>query len=313
MTAFIRALDRALTVREIVAASGGAAHIVGEPERRVEGLGALQPGYPHTLTFCDAGSTQDRAAKSQASVILVSEPWQPAADQTRIVVDDPRAAFIHLVEHLLPGSGRPREPATGVHPSARIHADAEISPAAAIGANVAIGAGTRVGANAVIYDNCTIGANCCIGPGAVVGWVGLAYHQGKSGRREFFPHLGGVRIGDWVDVGANSCICRGMLSDTMIGDSAKVGSLVYVSHGTVIGDNAWVSASVALAGHSNVGANAVLGIGAVLIDNVVLAPGVIVGGGGVVTRAAAAGEKLVGVPARHAPGLRRFGPTPRGD
>jgi len=135
---------------------------------------------------------------------------------------------------------------------------------AAIAEGVSIGPGTRVGPGAVIYAGCTIGANCSIGPGAVVGWVGLAYHRGKDGRRTLFPHLGGVRIGDWVDIGANSCLCRGMLSDTLIGDSA-------------------------------------------------IGQGVIVGGGAVVTRTAAEGEKLVGVPARHAPKLRRFGPTPRDD
>ncbi len=91
------------------------------------------------------------------------------------------------------------------------------------------------------------------------------------------------------------------------------GSLVYLSHGTTIGDNAWVSASAAVAGHSAVGGNTVLGIGAVVVDNVALDSDVIVGGGAVVTRPATAGEKLVGVPARHAPDLRRFGPTPRED
>ena len=225
---------------------------------------------------------------------------QPAPEQTLIVVADPRAWFIHAVDALLPGSARPREPAVGAHASASVHADAEVSPSAAIGERVVIGPGTRVGPGAVIYADCTIGANCCIGPGAVIGWVGLAYHQDIDGRRAFFPHLGGVRIGDWVDIGAHSCVCRGMLSDTTVGHSVKVGSLVYLSHGTTVGDHAWVSASAAVAGHASIGANAVLGIGAVVIDNVALEPGVIVGGGGVVTRAAKAGEKLVGAPARHA-------------
>ena len=88
---------------------------------------------------------------------------------------------------------------------------------------------------------------------------------------------------------------------------------MYLGHGTVIGENAWVSAASALAGHSTVGTNGLLGIGAIVIDNTAIGQGVIVGGGAVVTRTAAAGEKLVGVPARHAPKLRRFGPTPRDD
>jgi UDP-3-O-[3-hydroxymyristoyl] glucosamine N-acyltransferase len=289
------------------------ARIVGDPERPVNGLGALSPGQCNTLTFCDAADAQDRLAASNASVIAVCAELNPAKDQTLIIVDDPRTWFVRAVDFLLPGASRPQEPEIGVHPRARVHADAQVSRAAAVGEGVSIGAGTRVGPGAVIYADCTIGANCCIGPGAVIGWVGLAYHQGKDGARVFFPHLGSVRIGDWVDIGANACICRGMLSDTTIGDSAKIGSLVYLSHGTTLGANAWVSASAAVAGHSTIGANGLLGIGAVVVDNVTLAPGVIVGGGGVVTRSATTGEKLVGVPARHSPTLRRFGPTPRED
>jgi UDP-3-O-[3-hydroxymyristoyl] glucosamine N-acyltransferase len=311
MNAFIKPLAGPISVRMLVDQVARAATILGDPERKVDGVGALVPGHPRTLTFCDAADAQRRLALSAASVVAVAAPLQPAPEQTLIVVADPRAWFIHAVDALLPGSARPREPAIGVHATASVHADAEISPAAAIGERVVIGPGTRVGPGAVIYSDCTIGANCCIGPGAVLGWVGLAYHQASDGRRAFFPHLGGVRIGDWVDIGAHSCVCRGMLSDTTIGDSAKVGSLVYLSHGTTLGAHAWVSASAAVAGHASIGANAVLGIGAVVIDNVALEPGVIVGGGGVVTRAAKAGEKLVGVPARHAPALRAFGPTPR--
>jgi UDP-3-O-[3-hydroxymyristoyl] glucosamine N-acyltransferase len=308
---FNKPLDQPISVHALVERMARAATILGDPARQVSGLGALLPGHPRTLTFCDASDAQRRVAQSAASVIAVAAPLQPAPEQTLIVVDDPRAWFIDAVEVLLPGSARPREPEVGVHASASVHAEAEISPAAAVGERVVIGPGTRVGPGAVIYSDCTIGANCCIGPGAVIGWVGLAYHQAKDGRRAFFPHLGGVRIGDWVDIGAHSCVCRGMLSDTTIGDTAKVGSLVYLSHGTTVASHAWISASAAVAGHASIGANAVLGIGAVVIDNVALESGVIVGGGGVVTRDAKAGEKLVGVPARHAPALRAFGPTPR--
>ena len=308
---FIKPLERAISVRALVDSVACAATILGDPAREVDGLGALLPGHPRTLTFCDAADAQRRLALSAASAIVIAAPLQPAPEQTLIVVDDPRAWFIQAVEKLLPGSARPREPEVGVHTSATVHADAEVSSAAAVGERVVIGAGTRVGPGAVIYSDCIIGVNCCIGPGAVIGWVGLAYHQGKDGRRAFFPHLGGVRIGDWVDVGAHACVCRGMLSDTTIGDAAKIGSLVYLSHGTTVGAGAWVSASAAVAGHSSLGANAVLGIGAVVIDNVALEPGVIVAGGGVVTRAAKSGEKLAGVPARPAPAMRAFGPTPR--
>jgi UDP-3-O-[3-hydroxymyristoyl] glucosamine N-acyltransferase len=313
MKAFIRPLARALSARALAAGMGAPATLVGDPERTVRGLGALTPGHPDALTFCDARDAQDRLNASEASVVAVAAPFEPKPQQTLIVVEDPRAWFIDAVEMLLPKSARPSEPAIGVHASAHVHPDAHVSASAAIGEGVRIGAGTHVGPGAVIYADCAIGAHCSIGPGAVIGWVGLAYHQDKRGRRTFFPHLASVRIGDWVDIGANACVCRGMLSDTTVGASAKIGSLVYLSHGTTIGEGAWISASAAIAGHTSVGANALLGIGAIVIDNVALAGDVIVGAGGVLTRSAVTGEKLVGVPAQHAPGLRRFGPTPRED
>jgi UDP-3-O-[3-hydroxymyristoyl] glucosamine N-acyltransferase len=102
-----------------------------------------------------------------------------------------------------------------------------------------------------------------------------------------------------------------MLSHTTIGDAAKIGSLVYVSHGVVVEARAWLSAATAVAGHASIAADALLGIGSVVIDNVAIHEGVLVGGGSVVTRDAAAGSKLYGVPAHPVPRMRRFGPTPR--
>lgn len=119
-------------------------------------------------------------------------------------------------------------------------------------------------------------------------------------------------IGDRVDVGAQACVCRGMLSHTEIGDDVEIGSLVYVSHGVVIGVRSWLSAGTAVAGHARIADAGLLGIGSVVVDNVNLDAGVLVGGGSVVVRHAAAGEKLVGVPAHAVPAMRRFGPTPRG-
>ena len=164
---------------------------------------------------------------------------------------------------------------------------------------------------AIVYADCEIGSDCVIGPNAVVGWVGLSYHDRRNGERLFFPHLAGVRIGDRVDVGAQACICRGMLSHTTIGADAKIGSLVYVSHGVDVGARAWLSAGTAIAGHATIGAGALLGIGSVVVDNVELEPGVCSGGGSVVTRHARAGARLQGVPAHEVAAMRRFGPTPR--
>ena len=313
MNGFVRAFPEPVSAATVVERVGLPAVLQGDPARVAAGIAPLGPGQAGALSFCDAVDARDRVAASPSSVVITAagSGARPRAGQTLIEVEDPRAWFVLAVVALLPGTGRPPAPAPGVHPCARVDASAEVAPSAAIGEGVAIGARTLVGPGAVVYADSTIGADCCIGPNAVIGWVGLAYHRERSGRRLFFPHLASVRLGDGVDVGANACICRGMLSDTVIGAHAKIGSLVYVSHGVVVEENAWISAAGAIAGHSRIGAGALVGIGAVVVDNVAMAPDTLVGGGSVVTRDARAGEKLFGVPARHVPTIRRFGPTPR--
>lgn len=302
-----------LPAATLVGRVGLPAVVLGDSARAAAGIAPLVPGHAGALSFCDAIDARDRVALSPSSVVVTPAGTgvQPRSGQTLIEVEDPRAWFVLAVAALLPGVGRPAAPAPGISPGAHVDPHAEVAPSAAIGDGVTIGPRTLVGPGAVIYEDSTIGADCCIGPNAVIGWVGLAYHRDRSGRRLFFPHLATVRIGDGVDVGANACICRGMLSDTLIGAQAKIGSLVYVSHGVVVEENVWISASGAIAGHSRLGAGALIGIGAVVVDNVVMAPDTLVGGGSVVTRDARPGAKLFGVPARHVPTIRRFGPTPR--
>ena len=310
---FVRLLPQSTTARAIHAGLPGST-LLGDPDRAIRGIGSLGSGGDGVLTFCDAPGASERLVASRAAVVIVPHEAAPApsAAHTLVAVDDVRAAFIDIVATLLPDSARPPDPAPGVAAGAHVDATANVAPTACIGARVRIGPRTHVGPGAVIYDDTDIGSDCVIGPGASIGWVGLAYHDRADGRRLFFPHLGGVRNRDRVDVGAQACVCRGMLSHTLVGDDVKVGSLVYVSHGVVIGERAWLSAGTLVAGHARIAAGALLGIGSVVVDNVNVDEGVLVGGGSVVTRHAAAGEKLYGVPARPVASMRRFGPTPRG-
>ena len=312
MNAFARTLSQPVTARAVAERLPDAS-LIGNPDRRIRAIGALSSRAADVLAFCDAARADERLAGSAAAVVIVPKSIgaRPNDNAAFIAVDDVRSAFIDIVESLLPGSARPIDPAAGIDPSARVDERASVSPLACVGAQVRIGARTRVAPGAVIYDDGEIGDDCFIGPNAVIGWVGLAYHDRTDGRRSFFPHLAGVRIGDRVDIGAHTCVCRGMLSHTTIGDDVKIGSLVYVSHGVVVAPRTWLSAGTAIAGHAMIASDALLGIGAVVVDNVDLGAGVVVAGGSVVTRAASAGTKLLGVPAQPVAAMRRFGPTPR--
>lgn len=311
MSGFVRGLACATTPRALGERLPQST-LVGDPLRPIQGIAAFTSTAADALTFCDRVLTSELLAQTRASVVIAPAGTSVASrDFTFIVVDDVRAAFIDTVAWLLPGAGRPRDPAPGVDASAHVDATAAVSAQAFVGAGVTVGARTRIGPGAVVYEDAQIGSDCVIGPNAVIGWVGLAYHDGADRRRRYFPHLAGVRIGNGVDVGAQTCICRGMLSHTLIGDDVKIGSLVYISHGVNIESRSWLSAGTAVAGHASVGERALLGIGSIVVDNVDLGVDVRVGGGSVVTRNAGEGEKLVGVPAHPVPALRRFGPTPR--
>ena len=312
MTAFARALPMPTTARAIAAAVGAAA-IIGDADRDVRRIGSLDSTAEDVLAFCDADGASDRIAVTAASVVLVRGVAHapPAGGPTLIAVADVRAAFIDIVQHLLPGGERPVDPPPGIAATAAVADSESIAPSACIGAGVVVGARSRIGPGAVVYADSEIGSDCVVGPNAVVGWVGLSYHDRCDGRRSFFPHLAGVRIGDRVDIGAQTSICRGMLSHTTIADDARIGSLVYISHGVVIGARAWVSAASAIAGHAALGERALLGIGSIVIDNIDLGAGVRAGGGSVVTRHADAGANVQGVPAQRVAAMRGFGPTPR--
>ena len=311
MNAFARELLQPTSAREVRERLADAT-LVGNPDRPIRAIGALSSQAADVLAFCDAPATHERIAGSPASVVVVPKSSAaPDSARTLIGVDDVRAAFIDLVDALLPGSARPLDPAPGIAPRANVDASAAVSPLACIGANVQIGARTRIAPGAIVYDDTWIGADCVVGANAVIGWVGLAYHDRADGRRSLFPHLAGVRIADRVDVGAQACVCRGMLSHTLIGDDVKIGSLAYVSHGVAVASRAWLSAGTAIAGHATIDASALLGIGAVIVDNVAIGANAIVAGGAVVTRSAGAGARLQGVPAQPVTTMRRFGPTPR--
>ena len=311
MNDFTRPLEATISARA-VAERIAAAAVVGNPDRPIRAIGALSATGEGVLAFCDDTGAA-ALPRTGASVVIVAAgtPAAPRADQTFITVEDVRAAFIDTVASLLPGTARPDDPCPGIAVGALVDESAHVSPLAAVAAGVIIGPRTRVGPGAVVYADTHIGAECVIGPGTAIGWVGLAYHDARDGRRRFFPHLAGVRIGDRVDVGAQACICRGMLSHTRIGDDVKIGSLVYVSHGVSVEARAWLSAGTAIAGHATIAADGVLGIGSIVVDNVALEAGVRVGGGSVVTKDAAAGQSLYGVPAHPVPVMARFGPTPR--
>ncbi|MCB1482641.1 MAG: UDP-3-O-(3-hydroxymyristoyl)glucosamine N-acyltransferase [Rhodobiaceae bacterium] len=207
-----------------------------------------------------------------------------------LICKDPSVAFETIVRMFYPDAGTPRSifmndgvsPDAHVHETARIEDGAFVEPGAAIGANAQIGAGTRIMPGAVIGANVCIGRDCSIGanasvlhaflgdrvvlhPGVRIGQDGFGYSPGATGLNKTFQ-VGKVVVQNDVEIGANTCIDRGAVRDTMIGEGTKIDNLVQVGHNSVIGRHCAIAGLVAIAGSVTIGDGVLIG-GMVTINN----------------------------------------------
>lgn len=205
-----------------------------------------------------------------------------------IEVDSPKLAFIKAVDACFPelqtDSFEPGR-ALSIDPSSVVSSSARLASGVVVGPRVKVGERVRVGPNTVL-SNCSIGDDSSVGANCTFGLSGFGYEKDESGAFHRFPHVGDVRIGRNVEIGSNTCIDRGSLGSTVIGDGCKIDNLVHIAHNVVLGrnvmvianamlggsvridDGAWVAPSVAVMNQASIGADATLGLGAVVIKNV---------------------------------------------
>jgi UDP-3-O-[3-hydroxymyristoyl] glucosamine N-acyltransferase len=150
-------------------------------------------------------------------------------------------------------------------------------------ADSAIGAACRIGARVFVGAGCRLGDRCIVHPGVVIGADGFGFAP-HEGRWEKIEQLGAVAIGDDVEIGANTCIDRGALEDTLIGQGVKLDNLIQVGHNVRIGDHSAMAGCVGIAGSARIGAHCTVGGGAVILGHLELADHVHVSAATVVTR-----------------------------
>lgn len=277
----------ALRLGAIVEALGG--ELQGDPALSIERLASLATAQADALSFLSHPKYRKELAASQAGCVIVSPAMREVAAQRGafIVTADPYLYFARLTQlwkksHARPDSAR-------IHPSAVIDPDAQIDPSARIGALCVVERGARIGAQTVlksrvtVSEDCVVGARCLLHPGVVVGadGFGLAPHEGAWVKIE---QLGAVRIGDDVEIGANTCIDRGALEDTVIEDGVKLDNLIQIGHNVRVGKHTAMAGCVGVAGSADIGANCTIGGGAIVLGHLKLADGVHISAATVVTR-----------------------------
>ncbi len=267
-----------------------AGEFVGDPELTVTRIGPLDSADRETISFLANPRYQSQLAGSAAGCIIVGPGLREAAAArgATIVCDDPYLAFARLTQWWA-GQSRAR-PEPGIHPTAVVEAGARIDAAASIGPMAFVGRGARIAAGAVIAaqshvgagamvgegtvleprvvlgEGCRIGARGLVHSGAVIGADGFGFAP-TEGRWEKIEQLGSVVIGDDVEVGANTCIDRGALEDTVIEDGVKLDNLIQIGHNVHIGAHCAFAGCVGVAGSARIGRHCTAGGGAMILGH----------------------------------------------
>jgi len=275
----------------------------GDAAQRVTGLATLQDAGPQQLSFLANAQYRKYLASTRAGAVLITPKDAEDYSGTALLVANPYLAYARI-SHLF--ETRPKA-VGGIHPSAVVDPSAKIDPTASIGAQVVIeadvwigadvvigaqsfvGARSRVGAGGRLASRVTLCHDVCIGervviqPGAVIGGEGFGFANEK-GSWEKIAQLGGVRIGDDVEIGANTTIDRGALSDTLIGNGVKLDNQIMIAHNVQIGENTAIAGCAGISGSTRIGRNCMLAGGVGLVGHIEICDNVFITGMTMVTR-----------------------------
>ena len=307
-------LAAAVAVRlgDIVAALAGqygksSGELCGDGRLLIERLAPLETADATALSFLSNPRYGAQLAACQAACVIVAPALREAAlaRGAAIIADDPYPYFARLSQWWAARYRTP--PVPGVHASAVIEPGALLHASASIGALCYVAAGARAGAGAVIGahghlgagaavgegtrlaprvtlgDGCSIGARGIVHSGVVIGADGFGFAT-DQGRWEKIEQLGAVRIGDDVEIGANTCIDRGALDDTVIEDGVKLDNLIQVGHNVRIGAHSAMAGCVGIAGSARIGRHCTAGGGAIILGHLEIVDHVHITAATVITR-----------------------------
>ncbi len=321
-------MTRSMTLRQIAELVHG--EVRGDPDRKISQVASVRAAEGDCLTWVSHGRYVAQLGDCRAGAVLVQRDFGPTP-MPAILCDNIDQAVVDVLAAFapeLPG------PAIGVHATAQVAETAVLGanvavgenvviagdvrigegtvlyPGVAIGTGAAVGAGCRLWYNVVVRERCTIGDRVTIHSNTVIGSDGFGFQQ-RGGRHVRVPHIGAVRIGNDVEIGACCCVDRSKVGETVVGDGTKIDNLVQIAHNVVIGVNCLVCAQAGIAGSTRLGDYVVLGGQVGLRDNIVLQDGVVVAACSSVAHDVPAGTMVAGRPAVEGRRFKRENATVR--
>lgn len=289
------------TLNELALQVGG--EVRGDPGCRIERVATLQLAGPGEISFLGNSKYRKFLADTRASAVILGVEDAANCPTAALVCANPYLAYARIAAYLNP----PQPIPSGCHPTAVVDAQAEVDPGAWIGPGVVIESGVHIDEEVFIGPGCVIGRNSRIGrgsrltarvtlcegtwlgervlihPGAVLGSDGFGLAN-DGGTWVKVPQLGRVRVGDDVEIGANTTIDRGALGDTIIGHGVKLDNQIQIAHNVEIGNHCAIAACAGISGSTRLGSHCTLGGGVGLAGHLEFADNVHFTGQALVTR-----------------------------
>jgi UDP-3-O-[3-hydroxymyristoyl] glucosamine N-acyltransferase len=286
---------------QIVERFGG--EIIGDAQTPISQVATLESAAAQHIGFLSHGKYRKQLAGTRAGAVILSKADSGLTQLPRIVCDDPYLYFAKVSSLFNP----PEVAKPGVHRTAvvergtRVPASASIGPGAYVGRGVKLGRGVVIGAgcylgdaveigaasrlhaHVTVYPGCRLGQRTLVHSGAVIGadGFGIALEQGIWRK---IPQTGTVVIGDDVEIGANTCIDRGALDDTVVEDGVKLDNLIQVGHNVRIGAHTAIAGCTGIAGSTRIGKHCMIGGAANIVGHLDIADRVVIHAAAVVTK-----------------------------
>ncbi|MEO8348460.1 MAG: UDP-3-O-(3-hydroxymyristoyl)glucosamine N-acyltransferase, partial [Acidobacteriota bacterium] len=301
------------TLAEVAAAVGG--RVSGDPKLLLSGVRSLEDAGPNDLSWV-ANERRSGGARTSRAGALLAPSVESAAGKAAVIVESPALSLARWLEKRHPAARASAGIARGarVHRTARIGKGASVAPGATVAAGARVGSRTRISegayvgegaeigedcllhVNVVVAERCVVGSRCILHPGVVVGSDGFGYVWDGTAHRKI-PQVGIVRIGDDVEVGANSAIDRATLGETRIGRGTKIDNLVQIGHNVVVGEDVILCGQAGIAGSARLEDRVTLAGQVGVNDHVTVGRGAIATGQAGVTGSVPAGAVVSGMPA----------------
>lgn len=295
-------LSTPISVSRIVSFIGTKDHTKINNKMKIDGFKPISSARKGEITFCSMIGEKgvELISTSDASVIICHKSMKKMnlKNSTLIFVDNPRLWFIRCLREFVPTKNL-----VGIHSSSivlakKIGKNLFVGPFTYIGEEVSIGNNTKIHGNVYITGNVRIGDNVVIDASTVVGSDGFGFERNTLEKLEKFPHVGGVEIQNDVEIGANVCIDRGTIENTVLGAGTKIDNLVHIAHNVKIGLNCLIVAQSLIAGSCVLENNVHVAMCAVIRDGVRVGKNAIIGMGAVVTKNVLENTTVIGIPAR---------------